>query len=46
MGFVLIWGASFLVFAWMVWRAPVMEEFADDGEMPADAPHGGKEQAA
>ena len=46
MGFVLIWVFSFLIFAWMIWRAPMMEEFAEDGEMSADASRGGKEQTA
>ena len=35
LGFVLIWVSSFLSFAWMIWRAPIMEELLDDGE-PAD----------
>ena len=32
LGFVLIWFSSFLIFAWLIWRAPVMEELADDAE--------------
>lgn len=46
MGFVLIWVASFLIFAWMIWRAPVMEEFIDDGETPPDVPRTGKKKTA
>jgi len=43
LGFVLIWVSSFLIFAWMIWRAPIMEELLDDGE-PADTGARGHEQ--
>ena len=34
LGFLLIWVSSFLIFAWLVWRAPMMEDFLDDGDPP------------
>ena len=45
LGFVLIWVSSFLVFAWLIWRAPVMEELADDAE-PAPMQPLGQERTA
>jgi hypothetical protein len=49
LGFLLIWGASFLIFAWLIWRAPVMEELLDDDDLsgPSHPGHGrGSEQIA
>jgi hypothetical protein len=42
LGFLLIWVSSFLIFAWLIWRAPVMEELLDDDDQsgPSRSAHG------
>ena len=42
LGFLLIWVSSFLIFAWLIWRAPIMEELLDDDDQsgPARSAHG------
>ena len=38
--FLLIWVSSFLIFAWLIWRAPIMEDLLDDGDPPEPAKQG------
>ncbi len=45
LGFVLVWVSSFLIFSWMMWRAPVMEEVVDE-MAPSDVRHSGAQRTA
>jgi hypothetical protein len=41
LGFLLVWAASFVIFALLIWRAPMIEEMLERPEADASAQNEG-----